>query len=828
MKINQKLTLGFLSVALLVGLVGYISVAASQKTLQKSIGENSVLLATEILDKIDRNLYDKIERFQGFADPSLQEIIIKSNQEFEELDNVQNYINEKDREWTSVSKEEITPFMKDLINNKLSKALRKRAKFYESKYGFRIFSEVFVTNKYGANAAQTGKTTDYRQDDEQWWQRAKEDNLYVSDVEYDKSADVYSTAIGIRIDDKERDFLGVMKVVLNIEEVVSVVKEAKAAAKYETTELILITTEGKIIYSTKEFQPFDEIPDELSPFFKHPKEIVGTEKHLGYFVGEAVKTERGDKLFAHAHSGGCRDFEGLGWVLVIEYETEEIFAPVAKLRNLLLIISSTITALAIVLGLFISKSISNPLSKLTAASAKLGKGDLDAKIEVVSKGEIGELAQSFNEMAGKLKESYAGLEEKVRQRTAELTSANENLEAEIEQRIKVEQTLRESRKELNKQNKFLNNVLESLTYPFYVINANDYTVLMANPAAYPEKLPEKATCYTLLYDQDKPCDECLLEKIKKTGEPVTVEHVHYDEDGKPKYVEVHGYPVFNSEGNLSQIIEYSFDITERKKAEQRQAELIKEVEIANQELKDFAYVVSHDLKAPLRGVSTLTEWLSTDYRDKFDEEGKQDLDLILGRVERMQNLIDGILEYSRVGRMEEEKVQINLNELVSDVIDMVAPTDNIKITLENELPVVRCEQTRITQVFENLLSNAIKYMDKSQGQIKISCVEENSFWKFGVADNGLGIEEKYFERIFRIFQTLEPQDKSGRTGIGLTVIKKIVELYGGRIWLESKLGQGSTFYFTLPKQESPFCEVLQNGSEEMGVKDEKLKANIVS
>jgi light-regulated signal transduction histidine kinase (bacteriophytochrome) len=250
------------------------------------------------------------------------------------------------------------------------------------------------------------------------------------------------------------------------------------------------------------------------------------------------------------------------------------------------------------------------------------------------------------------------------------------------------------------------------------------------------------------------------------------------------------------------------EITEREKAEQRQAQLIQElertnqeVEKVNQELKDFAYIVSHDLKAPLRGIKTLAEWITTDYADKLDDNGKEQLNLLAGRVDRMHNLIDGILQYSRVGRVKEEKVVVNLNELVPEIIDMIAPPENITITTENELPTIECEQTRIMQVFQNLLSNAVKYMDKPQGQIKVGCVEVDDFWEFYVADNGPGIEEKYFEKIFQLFQTLAPRDESESTGIGLTVTKKIVELYKGKIWVKSKVGEGSTFFFTLPKQE---------------------------
>jgi signal transduction histidine kinase len=130
---------------------------------------------------------------------------------------------------------------------------------------------------------------------------------------------------------------------------------------------------------------------------------------------------------------------------------------------------------------------------------------------------------------------------------------------------------------------------------------------------------------------------------------------------------------------------------------------------------------------------------------------------------------------------------------------MIAPPENIAITVENELPVIECGKTRIMQVFQNLLSNAIKFMDKPTGKIKIACDEENDFWKFSVADNGPGIEEKHFSTIFDMFKTLLPRDVHESTGIGLSTVKKIVELYGGRVWVQSKPGQGSTFFFTLPK-----------------------------
>jgi signal transduction histidine kinase len=228
-------------------------------------------------------------------------------------------------------------------------------------------------------------------------------------------------------------------------------------------------------------------------------------------------------------------------------------------------------------------------------------------------------------------------------------------------------------------------------------------------------------------------------------------------------------------------------------------ELLKKLESISQEFKDFVYIVSHDLKAPLRAIKALTDWLAADYADKFDEDGKEQLKLLLSRVDRMNNLIDGVLEYSRVGRITEEKVQINLNGFVQETIELLGPPANVHITIENQLPMIVSEPTRIRQVFENLLSNAVRFMDKPEGFIKVGCSEENGCWKFSVSDNGPGIPEQHFEKIFKLFQTLQAKDQFESTGVGLTITKKIVELYGGRIWLTSKAGEGSTFFFTLPK-----------------------------
>ncbi|MDD3364475.1 MAG: PocR ligand-binding domain-containing protein [Syntrophomonas sp.] len=261
-------------------------------------------------------------------------------------------------------------------------------------------------------------------------------------------------------------------------------------------------------------------------------------------------------------------------------------------------------------------------------------------------------------------------------------------------------------------------------------------------------------------------------------------------------------------GSEPHLLFVSKDITEEQMAEKRSQELMLELQSVNLELKDFAYIVSHDLKAPLRGIRSLADWLYNDYKDKFDEEGKEQLDMLINRVDRMNNLIEGILRYSRLTSKNEDKIVIDFNEAVKEVIEMLEPPDNISIIIENELPSLTLERTRTQQLFTNLINNAIKFMDKPNGEISISCQNQGEFWQFRIQDNGCGIEEKNFDNIFTIFKTLKPRDEFESTGIGLTIVKKIVEIYGGKVWVESKLGEGSTFYFTLPSRKTELINQL--------------------
>jgi len=305
--------------------------------------------------------------------------------------------------------------------------------------------------------------------------------------------------------------------------------------------------------------------------------------------------------------------------------------------------------------------------------------------------------------------------------------------------------------------------------------------------------------------------------LRESVDGIQVEYRIKRKDGTWCYWAEHGRPVLDSEGHSRKWIGACVDITERKEAEKRLEKLnmdlessVRELSRANKQLEEFAYIAAHDLKTPLRGIGTLAYWLAMDYADKFDDVGKEQLRLLTIRAKQMSTLIDRIQQYSTLGRSDQKKQQVDLNVVLSEVISRIGHSEQIEITIENRLPALACEVKHIELIFQNLLSNAVKYMDKPEGQIKVGCAEEEHFWRLSIADNGPGIQQKYFERIFYIFKTLSPSNGYESTGIGLSIVKKLVELNNGKIWVESDVGRGSTFFFTLPKQDYDNTTMLVN------------------
>jgi PAS domain S-box-containing protein len=376
---------------------------------------------------------------------------------------------------------------------------------------------------------------------------------------------------------------------------------------------------------------------------------------------------------------------------------------------------------------------------------------------------------------------------------------------------------------IRKQNEFLNNILESITHPFYAINANDYSIIVANSATNAGDLSKKPTCYAITHKRNQPCNDidniCPLAEMKVTRKPVVVEHLHYDKDNNIRNVEVHGYPIFDSEGNFTQMIEYSLDITERKLMEKQLKQKMDEVQAANVKLQEldkmkdsFLSTVSHELRTPLTSIKSFAEILLTYDEDK--ETQREFLTIINEESDRLTKLINDFLDLSKIeaGRMQWDTKDISLTPVIQNAINItqaMAKKQNLNVIFnpDPDLPLVPGDKDRLIQVVTNLLSNSIKFTPDG-GTITVgtraaeaSDPEINhGMVLVSITDTGIGIAPEnhglVFEKFKQVGDTLTNKPKG--TGLGLPICKEIIEHYGGRIWVESELGKGSTFLFSLP------------------------------
>lgn len=285
----------------------------------------------------------------------------------------------------------------------------------------------------------------------------------------------------------------------------------------------------------------------------------------------------------------------------------------------------------------------------------------------------------------------------------------------------------------------------------------------------------------------------ILAKLR-LGERIDhYETIRQTKDGRLIPVSITISPIRDEAGNIIGASKISQDITERKRAEEA---LMR----SNQELDDFAYIASHDLKEPLRGIHNYAMFLNEDYGDKLDAEGKAKLESLKTLSQRMEALINSLLEFSRLGRVDMAIQDTDLNAVVSEVLESLEfslKEQHVAVRMPRTLPTVRCDRVRVGEVFRNLITNGMKYNDKLDKLVEIGYREVQPP-VFYVRDNGIGIPSKHIDTIFRIFKRLHGRDKfGGGTGIGLTIVKKIVDRHRGRIWMESEEGKGTTFYFTL-------------------------------
>lgn len=289
----------------------------------------------------------------------------------------------------------------------------------------------------------------------------------------------------------------------------------------------------------------------------------------------------------------------------------------------------------------------------------------------------------------------------------------------------------------------------------------------------------------------------LTEQID-SGQAFSCEILNYNKKHEKFWTFIQGQSLYNEWNEIDGYFAILEDINQRKKFEKQKEELLESLEKSNRELEDYAQIVSHDLKSPLRSINSLIAWIKEDNQD-LSEQTTMYFGMIENKLEKMEGLIQGVLTYSRIDRTDVSKERIDLQEVVSNIISIIDIPKHISVTIDRALPTVMADRFRMQQLFQNLIGNAVNYVDKPEGFVNIGFEETSTDYTFYVKDNGPGIAPENHEKVFKIFQSLVKSERS--TGLGLSIVKKVVDHYKGKVWIESTVGQGTTFFARFPKTQ---------------------------
>jgi len=488
-----------------------------------------------------------------------------------------------------------------------------------------------------------------------------------------------------------------------------------------------------------------------------------------------------------------------------------------------LLILAILTVTGIGLAVLLSRILTKPILALHRGTEEIMKGDLDYKVGTKAKDEIGQLSRAFDEMAVSLKKSrdeleeYSkGLEKIVAARTAELVKANEELTHEIDQRKRADETLRESEERYRALVEAGGDMGEAIILlqgtdkaEAAHLFANDEWARMTGYT--PEELKE-ISFHDLVHPRHR---DAIADRLRRRfqGEllPGPWEISIIAKDGTELPVETTGIHI-TYQGKPT-IVGHIHDITERKQAEQEREALLEDIkeinrrlERSNHELQDFAYVASHDLREPMRKIASFGMLLQDSLEGKLDEDQQENFEFMIDGAKRMQAMIDNLLAYSRLTTKARPLKQVNLNDVIGELkkLELATLLDETKGTIHipQPLPSVQGDPSQIRQLLQNLVGNGLKFHREGvPPEITIRAHQiDDSMVELEVQDNGIGIAEEYHKQIFTMFKRLHSRERYGGTGIGLAVCQKIVERHGGNIGVKSTPGEGSTFWFTLPRE----------------------------
>ena len=409
---------------------------------------------------------------------------------------------------------------------------------------------------------------------------------------------------------------------------------------------------------------------------------------------------------------------------------------------------------------------------------------------------------------------YNELNLKMKERTNELLCVNESLKRKIKKSKLSDKKLRASKKREQIRSEEFARVLDAVPAAVWISHDSKGRWITGNQLCYDYlNLPQGANLSKTAPPDERPETfkifkdgmEIKPEKmpVQLSSRGIEIRNYEFDFvylDNSVRHMMGNATPLFDDNKNPRGSVSAFIDITKNKEAEIKMKKLVNELERSNKELEQFAYVTSHDLKEPLRMVSSFTQLLEKRYRGSLDQDADEFIEYIVDGVNRMHQLLDDLLEYSRIKKGPKKYVRVDLEEVLDECYNnlKVAIQESNAVIDSDPLPVVVANRTQMIQLFQNLISNAIKFRSKKTPIIHITAHNNEDKHIFSVNDNGIGIDLKYQEQIFKVFQRLHSIKEYDGTGIGLSLIKKIVQHHNGNIWVKSEIGKGSTFFFTLP------------------------------
>jgi PAS domain S-box-containing protein len=514
--------------------------------------------------------------------------------------------------------------------------------------------------------------------------------------------------------------------------------------------------------------------------------------------------------------------EDPGWGLAVSIARVEALWAADHMRDLLALALVVLVLVVTLVSLVLSRHITKPVLDLTRVARRIGAGDLSVHADALRKDELGVLADTFNHMTKALLDATARLEETVQQRTR-------SLEKEIRGRERAEKNLREA-------NVFLDSIVENIPYMIFVKSGDDLRFVRFNRAGE-ELLGYRREEMIGKNDYDffpKEEADFFTEKDRKVlsgGERIDIAEEPVDtRHHGTRYLYTKKIPIYDEEGKPLYMLGISEDITERKEREAQARKYVAEVEKlnrdmavllgdlraaneklqgtttrlqeANEDLESFTYSVSHDLRAPLRAVNGFAEALLKDYAEDLDETGRHFLEEVAANARFMGRLIDDLLDFSRAGRKELDRMATDMAGIVTELTrELHAAHPDRQLRFEvGELPPASGDEPLLRQVWYNLLANAVKFTRPCpEAVVEVGSEQEGDDVVYFVRDNGVGFDMQYVEQVFGVFQRLHKADEYEGTGVGLAIVQRIVARHGGRLWAEAKPGEGATFRFTIPE-----------------------------